>query len=200
MPEFTEFIRKPFKIKAVQITEENIEDLCELIGLEVKTKDDGTPYIKVNRKVVPYTHQASPGWWVTEMGDQLRCYPDRVFTRQFTEHNEAWEESGWLEEEKPQHNKPESKPEIKSEPEEIDISETETEGDGPNIGDVAALTEETLASTGTPSNNIHEAGVDEDLPSNEDEDAADEALAAIADAQAEARDRTPDPNQPGVGG
>lgn len=165
MPEFTDFVRKPFKISAVQITEENIDELCELIGHKVVETAPGRKFILVNRRIVHHTQRAAIGWWVTTMDDNLRCYPDKVFTRQFMEYDDVWEPH--LEEPRPSYSDEDTSP--------VEV-----------IEEAAAKTEETLASTGTPANDIHEAAADEGQPSNADEDAADEALAAIADAQAQA--------------
>lgn len=81
--EFAEFIRKPFVVSAVQVTEENIAEIAEYIGtLRVK---DGVQYIQVNRRLIPYLLEVYPGYWMTRMGDKIRCYTDDVFTEQFTE-------------------------------------------------------------------------------------------------------------------
>lgn len=82
--EFETFVRMPFTIQATQVTEENIDELCKLVGHEVKKKADGTRYIVVNRKIVPQGYRAYIGWWVTQMGDNLRVYPNKVFEDQFT--------------------------------------------------------------------------------------------------------------------
>lgn len=78
---FTTFSRKPFTVEAVEITEENLDDIAKLIG-EVKEKD-GVKYIAVEKRIVPNIHRAYVGWWVTRMGDNLRCYSPKIFTDQF---------------------------------------------------------------------------------------------------------------------
>jgi hypothetical protein len=85
--EFTTFVRKPFTVEAVEVTRENIEELAPLIGTLHK-KDNGTPFIQVNRRLVPNVFRVYPGYWVTKMGDNVRCYAKRVFFDQFTEHTE----------------------------------------------------------------------------------------------------------------
>jgi hypothetical protein len=79
--EFTSFTRKPFTVDAVQITKENMAEVAELIG-ELREKD-GVQFIAINRRIVPNIHRAFEGWWVTKMGDNLRCYAGTIFTDQF---------------------------------------------------------------------------------------------------------------------
>lgn len=81
--EFNSFIRKPFVTEACQITEENIEEMAELLG-ELKTNDAGEKYIEINRRRVPHMHTATVGCWVTKFGKQLRCFSPKVFLEQFT--------------------------------------------------------------------------------------------------------------------
>lgn len=80
--QFDTFSRRPFDVQAVQLTTENIGAIAPLIG-ELREKEDGTPYIRVDRKVVPNIHRVYPGWWVTKMGDNFRCYSGKIFAEQF---------------------------------------------------------------------------------------------------------------------
>lgn len=106
MPEFTDYVRKPFKIEAVQITDDNMDELCELVGKEVQSKGN-TRYIVLNKRIIPNGFRAYVGWWVTQMGDQLRCYPNRIFHDQFTAMNEEWQD--WFKDDIPhQESEPES--------------------------------------------------------------------------------------------
>lgn len=81
---FNTYTRKPFVVEAVEITDENIEAVAKLIGVdgEVKTKDDAR-YITIDKRIVPNIHRAFVGWWLTRMGDNLRCYSPKIFTDQF---------------------------------------------------------------------------------------------------------------------
>ena len=81
--EFTVFTRRPFVVEAIQITEDNIEELAGLIG-EVRHKDDEI-YISIDRRVIPNIRKAYVGWWVTRMDDNLRCYSPKIFEEQFEE-------------------------------------------------------------------------------------------------------------------
>lgn len=81
--EMETFIRKPFTVKAVEITAENIAEIAPMVG-SLKQKD-GQPYIQVNRKKVPNLYEVHIGYWMTKMNGKVRCYSDRVFTEQFTQ-------------------------------------------------------------------------------------------------------------------
>ena len=92
MLEFSTFVRKPFTVEATEVTIENIAEIAELIGV-LKEKDNGTPYIAVDRRLVPNLYRVYPGFWMTKMGDNVRCYSKRVFKQQFVETNseiESW--------------------------------------------------------------------------------------------------------------
>lgn len=86
--EFTEFVRKPFVVEAVEVTKENIAEIAEHVGT-LRQKDDGTPYIQVDRRLIPNIFRVYPGFWMTRMGDNIRCYSKRIFTEQFIEASEA---------------------------------------------------------------------------------------------------------------
>ena len=85
--EFTVFTRRPFIVEAIQITEDNIEELAGLIG-EVRHKDDEI-YISIDRRVIPNIRKAYVDWWVTRMDDNLRCYSPKIFEEQFEEDDPA---------------------------------------------------------------------------------------------------------------
>lgn len=79
--EFTAFVRKPFSVMAQQITPENIDELAKLVG-EVRIKNE-EKYIALDRRIVPNVGRAYVGWYVTKLGDNLRCYSPKVFKEQF---------------------------------------------------------------------------------------------------------------------
>lgn len=80
--EFSQFVRKPFVVEAVEITVENIAEVAEYVG-EVRHKEDGSPYIYVNRRLVPNVYRVYPGFYMTRMGDHIRCYTRKIFNEQF---------------------------------------------------------------------------------------------------------------------
>lgn len=80
--EYKEYVRKPFTVEAIEVTAENIEQLAKDIG-EVRHKDDGSPFIFVDRRLVPNITKVYPGFFVTRMDDHVRCYSRKVFFEQF---------------------------------------------------------------------------------------------------------------------
>lgn len=87
--DYKTFVRKPFTIEAVQITNDNLDEVAEMIGTVVE--EDGVRYIQVDKKdgkgrpVVPNVTRVSPGFWLTRIGKNIRCYKSSVFKNQFTE-------------------------------------------------------------------------------------------------------------------
>lgn len=89
---FEKFIRKPFSVEAIEITAENIEELAQYIG-KIRTRPDGSVYIFVDRRFIPGIEKVYPGFWMTRIGDNMRCYSARIFHDQFTASTpeaEAW--------------------------------------------------------------------------------------------------------------
>lgn len=81
--EFQPYVRKPFVVEAVEVTVDNIGEIAKYVG-ELRTKDDGTPWIFVDRRLVPNIFRVYPGFFMTRMGDHIRCYSRKVFFDQFT--------------------------------------------------------------------------------------------------------------------
>ena len=79
--EFTTYVRKPFSIDAVIITEENMKEVAKLIG-RVRQKD-GVKYIALDPRQFPTIHRAYVGWYLTRFEDSYRCYSPKVFKSQF---------------------------------------------------------------------------------------------------------------------
>lgn len=82
--EFTTFVRKPFTVQAVEVTVDNIAEIAKSVGA-LQYKDDGSPFILVDRDRVPNVLQVSPGFWMTKMGNNIRCYTRKAFYNQFCE-------------------------------------------------------------------------------------------------------------------
>lgn len=80
--EFNEFVRKPFVVEAVEVTTDNIAEIAQYVG-QLRHKDDGTPFIAVNRNVVPNVYRVFPGYYMTKIGDNIRCYTRKIFHQQF---------------------------------------------------------------------------------------------------------------------
>lgn len=79
---FTTYVRKPFIVQAVEITEDNIAEIAKFVG-DLRQKEDGSPYILVDPRLVPNVERVYPGFYMTKMGENIRCYSRRVFTDQF---------------------------------------------------------------------------------------------------------------------
>ncbi len=86
--EFTTYVRKPFVVQAIEITAENLEDVAKYIG-DVKDREDGSKYILVDRRLVPNVFKVYPGFFMTKMGENIRCYSRKIFKEQFVEQDET---------------------------------------------------------------------------------------------------------------
>lgn len=82
--ELTTYIRKPFTVEGVEITESNIAEIAELVGT-LKEDDKGAKYIHLHRRLVPNMGRAYPGWFLTRMGetDNYRVYSPSIFQKEF---------------------------------------------------------------------------------------------------------------------
>ncbi|MET0786541.1 MAG: hypothetical protein ABWY25_07545 [Paenisporosarcina sp.] len=80
--QFTTFVRKPFVVDAVEVTSENISEVAKYVG-DLREKEDGTPYILVDRRLVPNVFRVYPGFFMTKMGENVRCYSRKIFKEQF---------------------------------------------------------------------------------------------------------------------
>lgn len=85
--EFKTFVRKPFVVEAVEITTENIGEVAKYVG-DLREKEDGTPYILVDRRLVPNVFRVYPGFYMTKMGENVRCYSKKIFREQFIEQSD----------------------------------------------------------------------------------------------------------------
>jgi len=83
--EFTPYVRRPYQVEVLEITKANIEEVANTIG-ELKNKDDGNPYIVIDRRVVPSITRAYPGFFLTRVNDNYRCFAGKVFKNLFIEH------------------------------------------------------------------------------------------------------------------
>lgn len=92
--EFVTYVRKPFKVEAVQITKENIDEIAEEIGKIRYKRENGEPFIRVNPRVIPNIQFVYLGFYMTKMGDNIRCYSGRIFEDQFIQTSDAIE--NWI--------------------------------------------------------------------------------------------------------
>jgi hypothetical protein len=80
--QFTTFVRKPFVVNAIEVTNENIAEIAKYVG-DLREKEDGSPYILVDRRLVPNVDRVFPGFFMTKMGENVRCYTRKIFREQF---------------------------------------------------------------------------------------------------------------------
>ena len=85
--EFDKYVRKPFIVEAVEITEANIEQLAPHIGKLVykDPENKSGPYIEVDRKKIPGVFVVKPGYYFAKIGKARRCYSGKVFNEWFTD-------------------------------------------------------------------------------------------------------------------
>ena len=82
MIQMEDYSRRPFSITAVQITEENLEEIAALISASVTTTPH-TRFIDVNPSIIQGIGVIKPGWWITLMEGSYRAYTNDVFHRLF---------------------------------------------------------------------------------------------------------------------
>lgn len=79
---FQTFVRKPFVVDAIEVTNDNIAEVAKFVG-DLREDDDGTVYILVDRRLVPNVARVFPGFFMTKMGKNVRCYSRKIFKDQF---------------------------------------------------------------------------------------------------------------------
>lgn len=80
--EFTTYVRKPFEVEAVEVTADNIASVAKMIGT-LKITKEGVPYIQVDPTKVGQVERVWPGYWMTKMSKNIRCYSPNLFLAQF---------------------------------------------------------------------------------------------------------------------
>ncbi len=83
--EFNRYIRKPFTVGAVEITEDNFEEVAEEIG-DIRENEKGERYILPDPKKIPNVKAVYIGWFYTKMGKTYKCFNPKTFKEQFTDH------------------------------------------------------------------------------------------------------------------
>lgn len=90
-----QFVRKPFYVTGVQVTEENIHEVAEWCGGLVRENGEGKPFIKVHTTKAMYDRQtrAIPGDWVLKAGNSWKVYTNKAFKEVFEEETKRNDES-----------------------------------------------------------------------------------------------------------
>lgn len=89
----TKFVRKPFAVDAVEVTSENIVDVAQWCGGEVRESEPKKPgqetqsFIKVpvKRPLNDRQTRAYPGDWILSAGTGFKVYTPKAFTSSFEE-------------------------------------------------------------------------------------------------------------------
>lgn len=81
--DYSNFVRIPFEIRGVQITEENMDVVHGLVGHEIRTLEDGARVIILDRKKIRAIREAVVGSWLCVMNGRYRVYTDRAFRQSF---------------------------------------------------------------------------------------------------------------------
>lgn len=92
--EYHNYVRVPFKVQAVEVTEDNFDEIFALIGKEIKETPQGKRYILIDRRIIPNGHKAQVGGWITVMDDRIRYYSKTAFQEQFVDSDDF---DGYLE-------------------------------------------------------------------------------------------------------
>lgn len=84
MLETHQYIRKPFKIDAVQVAAANIQEIAKWVDGEIRTDDLGQ-YVKVrvHRPLNDRQTKAYAGDWVLYAGTGYKVYTDKAFKNSF---------------------------------------------------------------------------------------------------------------------
>lgn len=85
----TVFERKTFRVRAVRVTKDNIEEIAVWCGGELKPRGQGRkrPYVLITDLRGSNNHRAYPGDWITRVvsGGRFHVYRDNVFIEAFRE-------------------------------------------------------------------------------------------------------------------
>lgn len=85
------YIRKSFTVDAVQVTEENLEEVAKWAQGEVLVSERGDNYVRV-RVHNPLTERqtrAFPGDWVLYASKGYKVYTQKAFERSFEKQSES---------------------------------------------------------------------------------------------------------------
>lgn len=90
--EFVSYVRKPFKVSSCEVTKDNIEELNKQFKIgTLDHKPDGTPFIIVtNTHKIPNVNRIFPGYFLTKMGKNMRCFSRKIYFEQFEEMTPWW--------------------------------------------------------------------------------------------------------------
>jgi hypothetical protein len=83
--EYGLYVRKPFEVKAVRVTEENMDDVADWCSGKLRTNSYNVPYIHVD--VRPFVNarqtKAFVGDWILFAARGFKVYTDKAFRASF---------------------------------------------------------------------------------------------------------------------
>lgn len=85
MLEIEKYVRRPFEIDAVRVTEDNIKEAAAWCGGDVRSDKNGAKYVKV-RVVRPLTTRQSEAYvndWILYAGTGYKVYTPKAFEDSF---------------------------------------------------------------------------------------------------------------------
>ena len=78
------YIRKPFSVEAVQVTDENMEVLAQHYGGEIQTfKDRNFIRVRVIRPYIDRQTRAYSGDWLLVSDTEIKVYTEKAFAKAF---------------------------------------------------------------------------------------------------------------------
>lgn len=85
------YVRKPFNVEAVQVTEENLQEIADWCNGELRQTADGTPFVKVDVQRPLSTRQTRGfvGDWILFAGRGFKVYTQKAFEGSFEKQKEV---------------------------------------------------------------------------------------------------------------
>lgn len=80
--DYKPFVRRPFIVEAVEITEDNVAEIAKLIGT-LKVDEDGTTYIEPDRRIIPNLRRCYVGWFLSRVDNNYRAWAPEYFNAEF---------------------------------------------------------------------------------------------------------------------
>lgn len=85
MVQTTTYVRKPFEVEAVEVTDENMEAIQEWCQGTLQMEENGRKFIKVRvaRALNERQTKAFPGDWILYAGTGFKVYTAKAFFKTF---------------------------------------------------------------------------------------------------------------------
>lgn len=85
------YVRKPFEVEAVQVTEENLTDVADWCDGDIRHTADKVPFVKVQvaRPLTTRQTRAFVGDWILYAGRGFKVYTAKAFEGAFVKKEEV---------------------------------------------------------------------------------------------------------------